>query len=258
MSHFLTEEDVRSMIRLVGEVAMIEGDHAAKKRYLMDGLCDLIGADKWAWGLSCRTVEGSPQVYVNFLFGGMTEVEVPRLLKAVEHPDMAWVIGDFFKEIEEKKTHLTRLRSEIVADSEFLKTEAFDYWKEADIGPVIMSVRPLDGESGSTVALYRRFGKPMFSIRESKIAHIILTEVPWLHELGWPEDRGVSVPRLYPQQRIVLNLLLQGEDRKSIASQLDISINTVSGYVKELYQHFNVNSQSELLARFFSGNGGDR
>ncbi len=45
MEQELGEDDVRSMIRLVAEVAALEGEHAAKKRYLMDGLCVLIDAD---------------------------------------------------------------------------------------------------------------------------------------------------------------------------------------------------------------------
>jgi hypothetical protein len=51
MEQELGEDDVRSMIRLVGEVAALEGEHAVKKRYLMDGLCVLIDAEIWLWGL---------------------------------------------------------------------------------------------------------------------------------------------------------------------------------------------------------------
>ena len=72
-----------------------------------------------------------------------------------------------------------------------------------------------------------------------------------------PEDRGSTVPKLYARQRIILNLLLEGLDRKSIALHLGISVNTVSGYCKEIYRHFRVNSQAALMARFYLGNGGD-
>ena len=48
----LSEPDVRAIVRLLGEVAALQGDHAAKKRALMDGLCRLIGADYWGWGLA--------------------------------------------------------------------------------------------------------------------------------------------------------------------------------------------------------------
>jgi len=103
MKQELGEDDVRSMIRLVGEVAALEGEHAAKKRYLMDGLCVLIDAEIWLWGLSCQTVPGAPQVYVNFTAGGMSDEQFPRLLKAIGHPDMFWVVAGFFKELSEKR-----------------------------------------------------------------------------------------------------------------------------------------------------------
>ena len=41
----LSESDVRQMVRLLGETAALEGGHAEKKRYLMDGLCHIINVD---------------------------------------------------------------------------------------------------------------------------------------------------------------------------------------------------------------------
>lgn len=257
MSFTLAESDVRSLVRLLGEVAVFDSDSAGKKRFLMDGLCGLIGADAWVWALMCQPGTGQPQVYVNLVHGGFDEARFARLLRALEHPEMSWVARSFFEELERRGTQITRTRQQIVADEVFLRTDAAGAWREADIGPVMMSTRPLAGGAGSSIAIYRRAGAPHFSERECRIAHIVLTEVPWLHELGWPEDRGATVPKLYPQQRIVLNLLLDGHDRKTIADQLGISIHTVGGYCKEIYRHFRVNSQAGLMARFYQGNGGD-
>ncbi len=41
----LPEADVRAIVRLLGEVAMIRGTLAEAKQHLMDGLCRLIDAD---------------------------------------------------------------------------------------------------------------------------------------------------------------------------------------------------------------------
>ena len=54
----ISEADSRSMIRLLGETAAIQGGHAEMKRFLMNGLCDLIGADAWVWTLSIIIVPG--------------------------------------------------------------------------------------------------------------------------------------------------------------------------------------------------------
>ena len=61
-----------------------------------------------------------------------------------------------------------------------------------------------------------------------------------------------NVPELFPKQRIVLNLLLDGLDRKSIASHMGISKNTVAAYAREVYRHFGVHSQPQLIRRFFN------
>ncbi|MEC5128818.1 helix-turn-helix transcriptional regulator [Verrucomicrobiales bacterium BCK34] len=246
------------MVRLLGDTAALNTDHAGRKRFLMNGLCKMIDADAWAWGLMCQPGDGQPQIYVSVVHGGFDEDRFSKFLKALEHPDMSWVAQDFFRDLAREQKQTTRSRSQIISDERFLKTEVADLWKEANIGPLLMSARPLDGNSGSSIGIYRRADQEHFSERESLIAHIMLTEVTWLHEMGWPEDRGATVPQLYRQLRIILNLLLEGMDRKSIASQLQISIHTVGGYCKEIYRHFSVSSQSELIAHFYRGNGCDR
>jgi DNA-binding CsgD family transcriptional regulator len=251
----LEENDIRRMVHLVSEVVTVPGNHAAKKRFLMDGLCQLIGADAWAWTLSCQSDPDKPQVLASFLNGGLSEERLAKVLQAVEHPDMVKIAAKFFTEIKEKRTHLTRLRFQITNRKQYEPTGAHLAWKEANIGPVIMSLRPLDDRSGSLIVLYRNYDREEFSVRESRIAHIILTEVSWLHEQGWPEDRGVDVPKLSRRQRLTLNLLTLGQNRKQIASNMGISVHTAQGYIKEVYRYFRVSSQGELMSRFLQGNG---
>jgi DNA-binding CsgD family transcriptional regulator len=253
----LREEDVCDMVRLIGEVVAVPGNHAEKKRFLMDGLCKLIGADAWAWALSCQRDPNKPQVYASVLNGGLTEDNLVKLLQAIDHPEMVEITGKFFSEVEEKRAHLTRLRFQITDKNKFNQSNANLAWKVADLGPVIMSLRPLDERSSSAIAIYRRYRREEFTVREARIAHIILTEVPWLHEQGWPEDRGVNVPKLSKRQRLTLNLLILGRTRKQMASTMDISVHTAQGYIKDVYRHFHVNSQGELMSRFLQGNGQD-
>ena len=62
---------------------------------------------------------------------------------------------------------------------------------------------------------------------------------------------------LSPRLRTTLNFLLEGLGRKQIAAHLCISENTVSGYVKEVYRFYKVQSQPELMKFFRDGDGGD-
>ena len=66
------------------------------------------------------------------------------------------------------------------------------------------------------------------------------------------------MPRLTPRARVVLNMLLDGRSRKGIAGHLGIRENTVAGYQKDIYRHFQVNSHAALMRRFQTGDGGDR
>ena len=42
-------EDVRAIVRMLGEVAELTCDLPGKRRFLLEGLAKLIGADVWFW-----------------------------------------------------------------------------------------------------------------------------------------------------------------------------------------------------------------
>ena len=254
---FLSEPEVRAVVRILGEVAASRDDHAAKKRQLMDGLCQIVGADFWVWALGAAVEPGQPPIYTSMLTGGFEPAQFGRLLKALEHPDMAAMTEPFARLLAQKRCHLTRSRQQIVPVGVIESLPVWQLWNEADIGPILLSFRPLHDGGLSCIALYRRTTGQLFSERESRIAHIVLSEVPWLHLQGWPDDRGATVPQLTPRQRIVLNLLVSGRSRKGIAAQLGISEHTANDHVKAVFRHFHVNSQTQLASRFLQGDGGD-
>ena len=201
---------------------------------------------------------GERLIYLNTLDGGFDERRLAAFLIALDHPVLASFTEPFLLELQRRQAHTTRMRSQSDPENRFAQSEAYPLWCEAGVVPGIMSSRPVGVNSFSTIGIYRAPDQPPFSDRDLRLAHIILSEVPWLHEQGWPEDRGVTVPRLSLRLRQTLNLILQGQSRKQVADGLGISTHTVGGYVKELYRHFRVQSQAELMHRFRSGDGGDR
>jgi hypothetical protein len=64
------------------------------------------------------------------------------------------------------------------------------------------------------------------------------------------EDAPRALPRRVSQ---TLTGLLEGLDKKQIAERLEISRHTVHTYVKKVYDRFDVNSRSELLALWIAG-----
>lgn len=254
----LSASDVRDIVRLLGDVIVSREDFSRVKRQLIDGLSTLIGADAWTWSLGCLVEPGEQPVYLGMAHGGFDEARYGRLLLAAAHPDMAWTSAKLLGEMRAHNAHITRTRQQIVDEGTFIASGVNGHLRDADIGPFIFSLRPIDERAVSTISIFRRREAVPFSDREARIAHIILSELPWLHEQGWPSDRGASVPRLSPRLRLVLNLVLDGRTRKEIAVGLCLSEHTVAQYQKALYRHFGVRSQATLLRRFQMGDGGDR
>lgn len=254
---FLRESDVRAMVRLLGETVAVQGDHAKKKRFLMDGLCRLVAADYWVWALCAEMVPGRQPVYIANYTGGFAPEQFSRFMRAVDHPRMAELTARFAGELQRHGSHLTRTRQQCDPEGGIAQGEIGALWREAGIGPILLSFRPLENGGTSAIALYRQHDRPLFQEREARVAHIVLTEVSWLHAQGWPGDLGQSVPQLPRRARTVLTLLIQGLSRKEIAAGLKISEHTANEYVKQVYRHFGVRSQAQLMKRFLQGDGGD-
>ncbi len=253
----LAERDVRAMVRLLGEVIAIPGDIRAKRRFLMDGLCELVDATSWAWCMA-KFDPDKPPSFIGFEYGGFDEERFARFIEAMNHPGHGEITHRSSVELREKRTHLTRTLRQIDPAMVF-ETSAFGAaWARADIGAIILSQRPMEGGGVSGVAVYRSVGKPQFDARETRIVHIILSEVPWLHFTAFPDQASQDITRLYPRHRTILNLLTEGWGRKQVADHLGLSINTVHGYSKVIFKHFGVHSQAELIARLTKGDGGDR
>lgn len=253
----LTESDVRNLTRLLGDVIAAGGSHAEKKRLLMDGICQLIGAESWVWTLA-QLNENGATTHLGFLQGGFDDDRFARFLEAIEHPDTRVLSEPLAQALHSgAQEHLTRLRQQMDPEDKFLTFDGNRAWELADIGPLLVSLRKLPDSGVSGIGIYRRQGGEPFTEREAKIAHILLSEVGWLHLQDWPADRGESVIKLSPRQRVVLNALILGWNRKKIADHLKLSVHTVHGYVKGVFHHFGVHSQAELISRFSWGNGGD-
>ncbi|NRB73695.1 MAG: helix-turn-helix transcriptional regulator [Verrucomicrobiales bacterium] len=257
MGNQIDEVEAREIVSLIGSVAMMDAPRNGRRIALMDGLGQMINADAWLWFTSAHTTEGEQPAHTIILRHGFSDEQFALMIEASESPDMAHLTAPFFHDYNETGGHTTRLRQQIVSNEVFNASEVYGLWHRANIGPVILSACPTSEGQVSTIGLYRNFDKPAFSERESRIAHIILSEIPSLHENISPSQLNGSVAALTPRLRQVLNCLLQGYSRKEIASHLNLSIHTVGEYVTELYKRFDVHSQTDLVRRFLAGDGGD-
>ncbi|MFA6290085.1 MAG: helix-turn-helix transcriptional regulator [Opitutaceae bacterium] len=254
----LLETDVRALVRLLGEVGALDGGHAAKKRMLMNGLCTLINARSWVWGIACDWQDSAYSSWSALLHGGFSDDGFGAYFQASAHSGSDQVINPFFAEVRRAGVHLTRRLDQVDPANRFDSLESVHLWRAAKVRPLLFSVRPLDARSASGIAICRDFEAPPFTARESRLAHIVLSEVPWLHAEGWPEEQNLGrIPKLSRREQSVLNLLLEGHGRKQIAGHLNLSVHTIAQYQKEIYRHFGVQSHAGLMNRFFKGDGRD-
>ncbi len=247
------------MIHLLGRVAALEGSHHAKKRMLMDGLCEIVGADGWLWTMTRIDPKKEEPISLGIMHGGLSDKQVVGWIQMNHHrshrpPDHPAFVAEV-----KKGRHFTRSRDQLVSDDVWYSHETVQRFRIAQgIDHSMHSIFPLD-EPGvfSGVGLYRFVGNPAFSSRDRRLTHIVLSEVDWLHHADFPANRGPGVEQLSHRQREVLLLLLEGRSRPDIARLLGISTHTVNDHTKAIYRYFDVGSQIALICRFKEGDGGD-
>lgn len=257
---YLCEEDVRAVVNLLGKVAIVEGDHRAKKRFLVSGLARIIDADVWVW-IQARQSEVETATPIPFLMidgGWASEEQKVRCFQWHGEPEFGQLINTKFNTIRNQK--FTRSRQQIIDDDTWYGS--VHYQRDcvpAGLDEFMTSSYPLgyDEVSGqltlSIVGFYRTLGKPPFSDRDRCIAHLVVFEVDWLHREGAEVPAADHVADLPPRLYQVMLFLLAGDSAKQIAHKLDLSVHTVREYCKSLHQRFDVQSRGELLAKFLAG-----
>ena len=255
---FLHEHDARKVIRLLGEVAITEGDHQAKKRILLDGLAELVQADVWSWALvrSCDARFSRTPVAYNIVhscregIGDWLSVYMQRPMAS----DFEVVFNQPLRALALRGHHFTRTRRQILSDDQWYGSEVYQrYYASIGIDDFIYSICPLGEGAASCINFYRTTGAPRYTDRDRVIVHLVVSEVSWLHQAGTDVPGAAPAGELSPRRNQVLLLLLNGDSRKQIAYKLGLSPHTVDDYIKQLYQHFGVQSSGELFAQFLAG-----
>jgi DNA-binding CsgD family transcriptional regulator len=255
----VAEEDVRQIVHLLADVAVLDGGFAQKKRALMAGLQQLVDADGWLWSMTRVDVATETPICIGLMHEGLSDQQLTGWLQASQMPSCPPPEDAPLFELTRSGEHFTRIRQQLVPDADWYSHPAvIKHRLGVGIDHFLYSIYPL-GEPDviSAVGLFRHVGRPPFDARQSRIAHIILSEVDWLHYAELPGDRGLHVPQLTPRQRVVLVLLIEARDKDEIASLLHISPHTAKDHIKAIYEHYQVSSQLELIRRFRFGDVGD-
>ncbi len=259
IEQLIREEDTVAMVRLIGKVAGMDASVPVRRRALMEGLAELTEADGWLWTISVNTPRDSRPSTINLIHDGLSDHQLNGIIEG------SLIAGDKPPEDELLANtildgkHFTRMRRQLVDDKTWYGHPTVrDYRLDRGLDDFLYSFYPLSEGIFSGIGLIRKKGNDYFTERQSRICHIILSNIDWLHRAGIPGHEGKTVPDLTPKQRIVLSYLIQGYKRADIARTLVISEHTVNDHTKVIYRHFNVNSQLGLIRHFTAGDGADQ
>jgi DNA-binding CsgD family transcriptional regulator len=249
---YLAVQDVREIVRLLGEVAVLETDTTGKRRFLLEGLARLVEADVWGWiHFADNAKDGIPMGFA-FVEGGWTSEAQRMLFAEATTTPVAKPYNDALRIGSD--VHRTRRRADVFPDSQWFSSELFqNYYAKADLGDWISCVYPLGDTYYSSIVLLRRLDRPKFTPRDVCIVHVLTDEIDWLHRDGTNIPASEHVNKLSPRQRQVLLRLLAGEGIKQIAHRLSLSGHTVNDHMKEIYRRFGVSGRSELVSKFLAG-----
>jgi DNA-binding CsgD family transcriptional regulator len=251
MQNTLPVEDLRGVIRLLGELAVQEGDLPFKRRFLTEGLAELVQADYWFWLHLKDDTRGDRPMPFSFLDGGFSQSQRVKFAEASTSPATAFLNA---RVRQGSDHHITRRRAELVEDEQWFSSELQQrFYQPAGIGEFLSSIYPLGNDTFSSMWFIRHLGRPAFTPRDVCLIHLITEEIDWLHRQGSDVPAGDRVNELSPRQKQVLFRLMAGDGMKQIARVLSLSQYTVNDHLKDIYRRFGVSGRAELLAMFFGG-----
>ena len=258
----ITQDDAVRLVQIMAKVAAVDGDHTVRKRLLLDEVCRLIDADRWNWALNSVNQQGEPR-HVGVLQGGFTLQQAEKLTAGAHHPESVRTfapsymsikrLGEAIEQGESLRPITVRLEDHPLYP-QWQRSEAAAIMAQGKMGTFISSVCPMDKNQSSSVTLFRAPGREPFTPRQRDLVHVLMRGVIWLHTDGWPEEANVtSTMELSAGHTATLTLLVKGYTRKQIAEARSLSINTVNSYTKQIFKHFEVRSQPELMRYFLHG-----
>jgi DNA-binding CsgD family transcriptional regulator len=218
---------------------------------MLEELAAILHADAahWSWGRG--RAESASIVPVAFLHFGYTEEELAATYQFGLDPRMREEFSMPLVKLMRKDNVACAMRRDIMPDERWRPGNwLFDNVRRTGMHSWIQAVRYAANDTWSNMYMARRIGATEFSASDRQLVDLAISSIPWLWakaEEALPPEAHAS---LSPRQRTVMFMLLDGLSRKKIAGRLGIAEETVNFHVKAVYQHFGVQSATELAALF--------
>ncbi len=254
--------DVRRAFHVVEDAIGLSRSNTEPAAFLAQQVCELI---RGAQG-SCITVsKWFDDTRLQCRQAAHTTWANPDAEQVKQVWQQEWLIGGRNDAIIEQARLIrlgicTRRRIELIDERAWQRTPDFQLLADPARITDQMACWHLDRNSGDVTAFtfHRCKGDPTFSVRESRLLRLFNLELARAVRLGRLQifkndcpDNVLAVRRsLSPRLQVTLEFLLAGWDVKSVAKKMGITDHTCRGYVKVIYQRFDVRSRAELLALF--------
>jgi len=231
--------DVRGMLRLCHSLHT-SPDAFSRKRALLAGLCDLLGADAGINVVAHVTSPRRKENIVSVVSHGTDAVCEKQLL------------GRFLRNYAltndrglNATTHASApaVWTPVTPPGRSNRTRRLQHCLCAPAATADVTV-----VACLCIARTSRPSEP-FMARERTLLELAHVELSWIYQPDRYPTTNV-VTSLSPRQRQTLQYLLAGHSEKEIAEIMLLSRNTVHHHVKALHRHFGVSSRSELLAKW--------
>jgi len=249
-SSYVKERDVRSILRLVGELFELPDDPTARSIHLVDGACRMFGARSGLVGvLEGKSADGAP-IFRFGAAGGWLDERTTQLYEV--YANDAHMRDPMLVRLM-KQTRFTGVfqRGQVVPNPDWYRSLHFNEMRiPLGIDDAIYTFHPLGpGKQMTGLGINRELGGGAFSKRENKLISLLHEALtPFYHYLNGRLQSPAAV-QFPPMMDRVLRLLLAGKSEKQVAAELQRSRHTIHDHVKIIYRRLGVGTRAELLAR---------
>lgn len=246
----LTDSDVRTLMRLMGELSDLPHDPLIRGEFLMNRLSELVHAQ---WGvlglLEGFRPDGHTTMHDAVQGGSLDAGLASRFFEYTENQCAADPMVLAAAAAQPRCMVFTR--AQVVDDQTWYNSPHYcDFRRHAHLDESIYAIYPFDKQGNAFgLGLTRPGGAKPFTERERKMVAFVSDGLAWFYHSY--RQHAAAEPRLAPALRRTLNLLKQGASEKEVAKITRLSPHTVHDHVKALYRHFQVSSRGELLAKVF-------
>jgi DNA-binding CsgD family transcriptional regulator len=254
-SSSLRLQDVRAILRIVGECRDLGDDPVAWPHHLLKSVAELIGG---------TVVNGG---YMIGRWGQPAYASAPESWageKGFDQDDCAEWIAAFkddptfslgvmrYMEHFRQEDGVVHTRTDLLSDREHEASTEGQLVRLAGLKHMMGCFRLLPGEKDSfrSLCVWRSTAERDFTRRERVLLHEVQAAIVPLVSGPLARCSDPSPADLAPRVRQVLRCLLEGDGDKQIALRLGLARHTVNQYVKTIFRHFRVESRPELLARW--------